>query len=106
MKNCIGSIDIWDNHGCRVICKGLDIIEYYYHVEEILRCVVWQHEDEISQDNIGCRIFQVEYDRNYGAHDLPGAHGTARGWGDLIVMGADIGELDTAEIWNNIVRRR
>ena len=24
----IGDLDIWDNHGCRVSCKGLEVLDY------------------------------------------------------------------------------
>ena len=37
----IVSLGIWDEHGCRVSCKGLDIIEKTLHVVERRNCVIW-----------------------------------------------------------------
>ena len=27
LEECISDLDIWDEHGCRVSCKGLKILE-------------------------------------------------------------------------------
>ena len=41
MEECIDSLDIWDKHGCRVICKGLEMLEEASHVEERCSCIIW-----------------------------------------------------------------
>ena len=33
MEERIGGLDVWDKHGRKVICKGLDIIEDASRVE-------------------------------------------------------------------------
>ena len=34
MDKYIDGLDIWDEHGHRVICKGLEMIEKNFHVVE------------------------------------------------------------------------
>ena len=41
MEDCIDVLDIFDEHGLRVICKGLEILEEYLHAVEICIYVIW-----------------------------------------------------------------
>ena len=40
MKDHIGSLNILDKCGCRVSCKGLEMLDYTSHVEDRRRFVV------------------------------------------------------------------
>ena len=41
MEERICSLDVWDDRGRRVICKGLEMLEEKFHVVERRSCVVF-----------------------------------------------------------------
>ena len=102
----IVGLDIWGKHGHRVICKGLEMLQEDYHVEERRICVVCQHEDDSKQGHIVFTLLQVDYDRCDGICDLLGDHGTNPGWESLLTTGANVGAVGVAERWGNYVGRR
>ena len=74
MEEWIGGLDIWDQHGHRVSCKVLEILEDAFRAVEICSCVVWQHEEEGKQLPIGRTLLNIEDNRSDIVRDFMGAH--------------------------------
>ena len=106
MEQCIGDLDIWDEHGCRVSCKDLEMLNDAYHAQERRRFVVWYNSDESMQGTIGCTILQVEDDKSNGVYDLLDANGTNHSRKAPLAMGADAGGVGTTGGWESYVERR
>ena len=60
MEERIDGLDIWDDHGHRVSCKGLEILEESSHAEEKRRCVIWYHDYDSRQGPVGFTLLQVK----------------------------------------------
>ena len=105
MEERIGSHDIWDNHGCRLSCKVLEIIEDTSHVEQGRRCVIWEHDHDSRQGPIGHTLLPVDDDRSEGVRDFLGAHGTACGREDLLTVDAAAEAVGGAKLRENTLGR-
>ena len=70
MEERIGCPDTWDEHGRRICCKGLEILEGSYRVEGRRSCVIWQPEDDSRQGHIGITLLKVECANSYGVRNL------------------------------------
>ena len=69
MGEHICGLDIWYDHGRRLIYKGVEMLQEDFRALERHICVVWYHEEDSRQGPIGCTLPQLEDAGSDDIHD-------------------------------------